>query len=331
VNGRHGITVSRDQQCLRLPRRRSQESGFAYLMAMFLVLVMIVASQVALQNMYTLGRRTREDDMIWRGNQYARAIRLYYRKTGHYPQDLDALQTGLPQLHFLRYAAYKDPMNTAEDGAWRLIYVNGAGQIIGSVRYATLQQMALMDLNGGTIPPTASLGSVVGTPVTSMASVTGGVTAPNAPGQAPAPGASSSAQSAPGSTADNSAGGAQTPSSAQSGSSEQLVNPLSLLKPTGPVDGPVIGAFLTGVGGGTKSDTPSIKVYNTAKKYKDWEFIWNPLEDQARAVQQGLSNPGQLLGTPAGAAGNGAANATGSVPGFGGAVVPPASQPQPQP
>src|SRR5271154_4724547 len=151
---------------------RSPESGYAYLMVMFLVLVMVIGSQVALQNLYTQGRRMREDDMIWRGNQYARAIRLYFRKTGHYPQSLDDLKTGLPELAFLRFAAYKDPTNSSEDGAWRLIYVNASGQIIGSVRYATLQQMAIMDLNGGKIPATATLGSI-GTPVSSIGSGSG--------------------------------------------------------------------------------------------------------------------------------------------------------------
>jgi hypothetical protein len=316
-------------------RRRSQESGFAYLMAMFLVLVMIVASQVALRNMYTQGQRAREDDMIWRGNQYVRAIRLYFRKTGHYPQDLDALQTGLPELHFLRYAAYKDPMNKSGDGAWRFIYVNGAGQIIGSVRYATLQQMAIMDLNGGQIPPVSQMGALVGTPVSSMASGTGGAGTVNAPGQQGAPaGTNAPGQPSSGSATDNSAGGAQAPAQApaqtSSSSSGQLVNPLALLKPTGPVDGPVIGAFLSGVGGGTHSDAASIKVYNGGKKYKDWEFIWNPLEDQARAVQQGLTNPGPAVGVPAGAVGNGNANPVVNPPGFGGALVPPSSQPPPQ-
>jgi len=309
-------------------RRRCGESGSAYLLALFLVLVMAAASQVALQNLYTQGRRAREDDMVWRGNQYTRAIRLYYRKTGHYPQSLDDLKTGLPELHFLRYAAYKDPMNKSGDGAWRLIYVNAAGQIIGSSHYATLQQMALMKLNGGTIPATASLGAIVGTPVSSMASGTSGASGANAPNSAP--GGNTSGQPAPGSTTDNSAaGGAQNPAPGQSSSSDQPVNPLSLLKPTGPVDGPVLGAFLTGVRGGTDSEALSIKVYDGGKKYKDWEFIWNPLEDQARAVQQGLSPLGAPAGQPTGAGGIGTANPNANPTGFGGTIMPP-SQPQPQ-
>jgi hypothetical protein len=61
---------------------------------------------------------------------------------------------------------------------------------------------------------------------------------------------------------------------------------LAALKPTGPVDGPVLGGFLTGVA--STVDKPSIRVYNGGKKYNQWEFIWNPVEDQAKAVQQGL-------------------------------------------
>ncbi len=104
------------------------------------------------------GRRQREDELIWRGQQFVRAIRLYYRKTGHYPSNLDDLKKGMPELHFLRYAAYKDPMKTDDERAWRFIYVNAAGQIIGSVRYATLQQMAIMDMNGGKIPGVKAAG-----------------------------------------------------------------------------------------------------------------------------------------------------------------------------
>src|SRR5271169_2295603 len=188
-----GVAKFRDvvgRSALSERTRRSAESGYAYLMVMFLVLVMVIGSQVALQNLLTQGRRLREDDMIWRGNQYTRAIRLYYRKTGHYPQSLDDLKTGLPELAFLRFAAYKDPTNSAEEGAWRLIYVNASGQIIGSVRYATLQQMAIMDLNGGKIPATATLGSI-GTPVSSIGSGSGSSNAvsgagnPNAPANPP--------------------------------------------------------------------------------------------------------------------------------------------------
>jgi hypothetical protein len=251
-------------------------------MALFMVLAVIIASQVALQNLATEGRRRREQEMIWRGEQCKQAIKLYYRKTGHYPQTLEDLQKGLPDLHFLRAAAYKDPMNK-DDGSWRMIYVNAAGQIIGSVRYATLQQMALMELNGGKMPAQGVLPGAA--PVSGMAPGT------TQPGQSAAPGPSANAP--------------------------------AQLKPTGPVDGPVLGAFLTGVA--SKLDRPSVKVYKGGKKYIEWEFIWNPIEDQARAVQQGLAPQGPQPGQPGQPIGPGGIGTTptGVPPGFGGSIVPP--------
>jgi hypothetical protein len=78
---------------------------------------------------------------------------------------------------------------------------------------------------------------------------------------------------------------------------------LAALKPTGPVDGPVLGGFLTGVA--CTGDRKSLKVYRGGKKYVEWEFIWNPLEDAAAAQQQQASSGqgGILGGVPAGAGG----------------------------
>ena len=284
-------------------RARRDQSGYAMVMALFLIVAMIASSEVILQNLVTLRRRQRESDAIWRGRQYQRAIRLYYHKTGHYPQSLDDLQKGMPELHFLRFCAYKDPMNTA-DGSWRFIYVNGAGQIIGSVRYASLQQMALIDLNLGKLPAVQP-GAQVGTPRPISLPVPAQTTRTPPPipvrrlrnreGQPrrsprnplllapprplPARLRARSAALRLGLGRRNGAFG-QAPAT----------NPLLLQKPTGPVDGPVLGAFITGVA--SKVDRPSIKVYNGGKKYIDWEFIWNPLEEQARALQNGLSPQG---------------------------------------
>ena len=88
---------------------------------------------------------------------------------------------------------------------------------------------------------------------------------------------------------------------AQSGSGV-FGNPI-VQQPTGPVDGPVIGGFLTGVG--STVDEPSLKVYDGGTNYNQWEFIWNPIEDQARAVQQGLGQGQGLLPGLMGPAGSG--------------------------
>jgi hypothetical protein len=331
---------------------RSNEAGYAYLMALFLMLAVIIASQVAMQNLVTEGRRQREEQTIWCGNQWARAIRLYFHKTGHYPQSIDDLEMGVPDVHFLRQSAYKDPMDT-DEGAWRFIYVNGTGQIIGSVRYATLQQMALIDLTGATLPSVQQSG-FPGIPVSSMASsntdtsnASTGIGASSLGTSSPTPqgsqaGDNSSPQTPPGATSNTPSSSTSTsqsstsdqsgfmgsPQSGTGGAAGQIPNPLLALQPTGPVDSPVIGAFLTGVGIPTKVDRNSVRIYHGAKKYKDWEFIWNPIEDQAQALQQGL-NPqgvqGPQIGQPIGAGGIGAGSL--GNPGFGGTVVPPPSNP----
>jgi hypothetical protein len=348
---------------LSQPRtRRSSQSGYAYITALFMVVLILAGTTVFLEDALTEAQRRREEEMIWRGNQYKRAIRLYFHKTGHYPQDMEALQKGLPQLHFLRQA-YKDPMNTA-DGSWRYIYVNAAGQIIGSTRFASLQQMALIDnpqLMAQTFPQ-------LGVSASSLAN--SGPGSNNLGGSSfssfSLSGQSSSGQNPPSGNPGDNSGGASTPpptgdsgqsstttstdqsgtgSTAQpaqpgpstGGSDQPLQNPILLQKPTGPVDGPVLGAFLTGVA--STVDSPSRKWFHHAKKYLDWEFIWNPLDDQAAAAQQ-QNTAIPLLGQPAGgsgfgqggsAFGQGGSGFGGSPFGSGGTSPFGGSTPQPQP
>jgi len=428
--------------------RHSEESGFAFLMALGMMLIVLALSLVVLQNYVTDGKRTQEEETIWRGQQYARAIRLYYHKMGHYPQTMDDLQKGGLQLHFLRQA-YKNPMNKT-DGTWRFIYVNATGQITGSVRYATLQQMVLIDQYAGLIPggasaapmpgqigvPAASLVSASNTSSPQLQGVLSGIlssvptdtdtsngsgngtsnSASNGTGNGTDPSqlqAGTSPSGSTGQTPDQSNGqppaivaptadqvtqylqngqlppgitqdmvnaylqngqlpagitqaqvnqfvqnfqnpqsqqnptqsilgstsfGQSGPSSFGSSSTQPgAINPLLLIKPTGAVDGPVLGGFLTGVA--CTTDMKSIKVYRRGKKYKEWEFIWNPLEDALASAQQGGGGapqgvlPGQSSGVGGfGTTGGGiGGNSSGA---FGNSPMPPTSpapqQPAPQ-
>jgi len=324
---------------------RSGESGYAYLMVLFLMMAMLIGSQVVLSNLATQGRRQREREMIWRGNQYIRAIRLYYRKTGHYPQSVDDLQKGLPGLHFLRIEAYNDPMNK-DDGAWRLIYVNAAGQIIGSVRYATLQQMALLDLNGGVMPSGQQGSATASAGQSDSSSDTGQATASQSSaaqaqqlggqfGQSLGPQAGPGMGASPFSSQISTGSSTFGQGTSIFGSSNPALSAIAQLKPTGPVDGPVLGGFITGVA--SKIDSPSIKVYKGGKTYQQWEFIWNPLEDQARALQNGLQPQGQQPGVglpianPFGGTSNAPANPSANPPAGNGPEAQPPQSPLPAP
>jgi len=143
----------------RFAVRNHKQRGYALLMMVFFTLLLMLAATAAAPRILTQGKREKEEEMIWRGKQYVRAIKLYYRKTGKFPTSIDDLtKPKLGSLRFLRQP-YKDPMNKS-DGSWRLLYVGPAGQIIGSLK----PQPAGVQMPGG---------AGFGTPVSSMNGVAG--------------------------------------------------------------------------------------------------------------------------------------------------------------
>ena len=97
---------------------------------------MLIAVAAATPPILNQGRREKEAELVWRGEQYARAVRLYYRKNGRFPQNIEDLVDPKNGIRYLRQA-YKDPMNR-EDGSWRFIYMVPNGQLIGSVKRQSL-------------------------------------------------------------------------------------------------------------------------------------------------------------------------------------------------
>ena len=88
--------------------------------------VMSLMLSMALPVWHHAAQREREAELIFRGEQYARAIMLYQRQTpGAYPPDVETLVEG----RFLR-RAYRDPM-TAE-GEFRLVLQSELAAIPGS-------------------------------------------------------------------------------------------------------------------------------------------------------------------------------------------------------
>ncbi len=90
------------------------------IVAIFLILLALsVAAPRVAQDL----RRDREVEAVHRGNQYVRAIRLYYRKMNNtYPGSMEQLEKS-NNIRFLRQK-YVDPMTGKED--WRLIHVGEA-------------------------------------------------------------------------------------------------------------------------------------------------------------------------------------------------------------
>ena len=301
----------------RGPIRRGSQGGYAILLVLFFVTLMLLASISIAPNILTEGRREKEKEMIWRGNQYVRGVKMFYRKTGKFPASMDDLiKPKLGSLRFMRQA-YKDPMN-AKDGDWRLIYVGPTGQLIGSLKPQQTIQMAGIGGGIGAVPgtPAALLGAqsaaggqsqgfgqsfgqglgqaagqVFGN--TGANNSTSGLNAqgqPNAAGQAnagaPANGSANSTGNPPAAGTDSTSTDASgNPTPASEAANEAL---LASDPPT------VIGGNIIGVG--SKINHSSILVYDKAKNYKQFEFIWNPAKDAI--VVGGAAGP--QIGTPAG-------------------------------
>ena len=109
-------------------RHAGKQNGYAILLVAFMTTIVLLTAIVAVPALRTERRREKEEEMIWRGKQYVHAIKLYYRKNGRFPTNIDDLTK--PKNGSLRYLRqeYKDPMNK-EDGKWRLIYVGPSGQL----------------------------------------------------------------------------------------------------------------------------------------------------------------------------------------------------------
>jgi type II secretory pathway pseudopilin PulG len=97
------------------PRRGCKQQGFAMAALLVALAVMSLLLSMALPAWQHAARREREAELIFRGEQYARAIMLYQRQTpGAYPPDVETLIEG----RFLR-RAYRDPMT--RNGEFRLV------------------------------------------------------------------------------------------------------------------------------------------------------------------------------------------------------------------
>ena len=116
----------------RSERRISGAGDGGYAMAALLVslVTMGVMMSMALPVWSQAAKREREAELVFRGEQYARAVALYQRRfAGAYPPDVDSLV----EQRFLR-RRYKDPM--MDDGQFQVIYQTQAARIGGAAATA---------------------------------------------------------------------------------------------------------------------------------------------------------------------------------------------------
>ena len=91
-----------------------EPEGFTFIGLMVAIALINISLAVALTSWATINKRAKETELIWRGQQYVRALRCHQAQTGALPDDLDELL----ESDCIR-AVYPDPMSP--DGEWRII------------------------------------------------------------------------------------------------------------------------------------------------------------------------------------------------------------------
>jgi hypothetical protein len=237
-------------------------------------------------------KREQEKELIFRGEEYARAIQKYQRTLNLLPTSVDDLLSS-NGTRFLR-KAYADPVSGEP---WRVIVLNPDGTLTGSNIYPTMAQVPTTTSVRNTAQPATApkaSGGSNGTLATSNPFTGAGASmgAAGGTGVGGAGGGGVGGAGGVGGTGTGITGGAQnngarpattgtanptnTPAAAQP---QQQATPLSGI-----------------VGVGSASKGTGVMVYNTQEQYSNWEFI---------AQLQQRNTPG------AGGGGNGGGNGGG--------------------
>jgi len=283
-----------------LRQKGTGEEGYILIAVLFMVAMVLIMLSIAAPKVAADIERDREIELQHRGQQYVRAIKLYYKKFGAYPPNMETLEKA-NNIRFLR-KRYKDPATGKDE--WHLIHfgenktptaMGFFGQPLGGVGGSTLAGIGPGSVgNIGLSDPNAG----------------------NANGNTPAaPTDPTAVNPAAGNT---NAGGTNTTSG------------------TNGTTGSAFGSSTTtgnnqtfGGGGiiGVESTSPKATIleYKKKKHFNEWEFVYDPNADRVM-----ISGNTGAIGQPVGNGTNGIASPSQS---NGPSTIAPPTQtpPQPQP
>jgi type II secretory pathway pseudopilin PulG len=301
------------------PATKRSERGYMLLILMFFVMLLTFSMMAILPKVAQQVKRDREEEMMHRGTEYARAVKKFYKKFNRYPNRIEDLEN-TNQFRFIR-KRYKDPFS--KDGNWKLLHITDVQQGISNPNFGMSQA-------GNFNPAQGNPGQGPGGLASGM--------------QGGANGQSVSLGALDGSQGDNSNpqagqspfgsanGAGQSPFGSNSGSSP-LNNPVQQGNGVTTGSNPSLGGQ-TGqtygaggiVGVASVSKAKSIREFNKKSNYNKWMFIYDPTQDRGTLLK-GPYNPQAFQGgavngaNPPGAQGQ---------PGANGSVFGPNSGQQPQ-
>ncbi len=262
------------------------------LILMFFVVLLTFSMMAVLPRMIQQVKRDREEEMIHRGTEYARAVKKYYKKFNRYPNSIQDLEN-TNNIRFLR-KRYKDPMS--KDGNWKLLNVTDVQQGVSNPNFGVSQagnfnpaQGGLGAQTGGAFGQQINIGGQPGgqqpPAISTDGGVSGGGTQPGGVSVTPLGGSGTTGDTgSSGTTGDTGSG--NTTSSSGAGAPG---NPA-----TGGQPGQTYGAGgIVGVESVSKAKT--IREFGGKHNYNKWMFIYDPTQDKGTLLK-GPYNPQAFQG-----------------------------------
>jgi len=261
---------------MKLPRhaRRKGEQGYVLLLLLLSVALFIIFAAAIVPTIKYQIEHDREEEMIHRGVQYARAIQHYYKKFNRYPTKIEDLES-TNNMRFLR-KRYKDPTNCHD----------GKCQDFKLLHFGEVKLTFSGGIGGGTIPgasPAGSPGDQSGSSGFGQPSAFGNTLGGNSltnsnftSGQ----GQQSGTQTAGSDTTDVSAQVTSQPGTTDKDTGDQLSTQVF-------GGGPIVGVV-------SANKHTGYREFNHKKKYSEWQFIYDPGTDRGGLLM--TPNQPQLQG-----------------------------------
>lgn len=240
--------------------RRASERGYILLVLLLFVALLSIGFLAMVERVDFQSKRDREEELIHRGVQYARAVRKFVKKFGRYPTNMEELEN-TNNIRFLR-KRYKDPITGRDFKIVQYSDLRAFGSRTPGVSVtdiASQQQAAAGALNK---KPVASAG-VGPSPIpnaSSQVDQSGGASGSSDPSQ--------NAQ-AEDSKAEQDPSNAGTPAPPLSASDEQGATATPQLFTGGGV-----------VGVASYSKIKTIRIFNKQDHYNQWQFVYDPGNDK---------------------------------------------------
>jgi len=313
---------------------QSGQDGYILLAVLFMVVMVLILLSLAAPKVAADIERDREVEMIHRGKQYVRAIKLYYKKFGAYPPNMDALEK-TNEIRFLR-KRYRDPITGKDE--WHLIHFGENktpsygffGQPLSGTGGSTVAGVGPGGV-GSSLAPSTFGGSPAGGSSFGGSTLGGGSVGGSSLGGSSLGGSSIGGSSLGGTSSNGSAGGSGTSGSSgtdpnaggssgstgASGTTGTTSGSGTSGGSTDPNAGTSGGSSSPGLGGstgqtfggggiiGVESTSPKLAILVWKKKthFNEWEFWYDPNADLVTV------SSGGSVGSPIG---SGGINSTGS-------------------